>query len=89
MKKLLGIVVLGLLLSGNAYADQRNPTNQWLKTQSVNTLTQIHAYELVHTVASANQLAFTLTKPKTNLNDGKFIVVVCALEAKNTYCWLP
>ena len=33
MKKLLGIVILGLLLSGNAYADERCTVErkQWIK----------------------------------------------------------
>ena len=92
MRKLLGIVVLGLLFSlkANAESTPKNPTNLWLDTQNVNSLTQKHGYQLVHTTASANQIAWTLTKPKSNINDGKFIVVICVSRGiEITDCWLP
>ena len=91
MKKILGILVLCLLLmSGNAYADPNNPSNLWLKTQNVNSLTQEHGYQLVHTVALTSQIAWTLTKPKSSKRDGKFIVVSCYSDAQDkTTCWLP
>ena len=92
MKKLLTIMVLSLLFSlkANAESTPKNPTNLWLDTQNVNSLTQKHGYQLVHTTASANQIAWTLTKPKSNINDGKFIVVICVSRGiEITDCWLP
>ena len=91
MKKILSIIVLGLLLGGNVYADPKNPSNLWLKTQNVNSLTQEHGYQLVHTVALTSQIAWTLTKPKSSKRDGKFIVVTCYSggEDEKVTCWLP
>tara|TARA_B100001057_G_scaffold267114_1_gene267234 strand:+ start:200 stop:484 length:285 start_codon:yes stop_codon:yes gene_type:complete len=94
MKKLLGIVVLILLWCGNAYADPENPTNLWLDTQTVNSLTQEHGYQLVHTAGVSSRVSgaviWTLTKPKSNINDGKFIVVTCSSRGEDiTDCWLP
>ena len=90
MKKLLGIIVLSLLWCNVGVADPKNPTNLWLKTQNVNSLTQEHGYLLVGSTASASQVAWTLTKPKSSKRDGKFIVVSCVSDGmEKTDCWLP
>ena len=95
MKKLLGIVVLGLLLSGNAYADPRNPSKEWLKTQNVNSLTQQHGYALQFvTMTTEDDFQYTqyhLTRSKNNMNDGKYIVITCSYRGISFghHCFLP
>ena len=89
IKKILRIVVLGMLISGNAYADPKNPTNQWLETQSINSLTQKHGYKLLHTATYANQIVWTLTKSKNFPREYSFIVVTCVSKGKVSECWLP
>jgi len=46
MKKLLGIVVLGLFCTSISFANPKKPTNEWLENKSVNDLTQKYGYKL-------------------------------------------
>ena len=93
MKKLLKIIILSFLLSGNLYADSLNPTNLWLSTQDVNSLTQVHGFQLVNTIASPSQFGWTLIKSKSPnfIKDNNIIIIVCYAknETEKTTCWLP
>ena len=86
MKKLLSILVLSLLFNGSAFADALKPTNDWLKNQSVNSLTNKHSYVLVETTGVATGIIYTLKRHNnivscvTNFKGGK---------AKNLNCYLP
>ena len=86
MKKLLSIIVLGLLLSGNAYANQYDPTDEWLADKTVNQLTQEYGYKLFSvTPSGSNTTLYTLTYKK--------VVVSCVVADGNPkmkfYCFLP
>ena len=94
MKKLLSILDLSLLLSGNAFGDPKNPTNEWLKDQTVNTLTQKHGYTLKFvTMTTEEDMQYTnyiLTRLKNSI-DGKQIVVTCSYRGITFghHCFLP
>ena len=94
MKKLLSIIALSLLFSGSAFGDPKNPTNEWLKDQTVNTLTQSHGYTLKFvTMTTEEDMQYTnyiLTRLKNSI-DGKQIVVTCSYRGINFghHCFLP
>ena len=91
MKKIFSIIILGWLLSGQAYADPKNPTDEWLKDKTVNDLTQKYGYKL----SSAN---YGVGGPKNNisiytLTSGK-IVITCLVQKEyyqepEILCFLP
>ncbi|MDC0983974.1 hypothetical protein OAR10_01000 [Candidatus Pelagibacter sp.] len=89
MKKLLGIVVLGLLWCNNSIADPDNPTSEWLETQSVKTLTQEYDYNLNSIQGGNDRVIYTLT----HFHKGKLIVISCIAElnpkARSSDCFLP
>ena len=63
MKKLLGIVVLGLLLSGNAYAvSQDDIINQHLKNRKLDPIEGIWVYDIGADESSAVRGAWTGTE---------------------------
>jgi hypothetical protein len=86
MKKLLGIIVLGLLWGNVSYSNPNNPTNEWLKDKTVNQLTQEYGYMLFSVINDgSNTVLYTLTNKK--------IVVSCVVASGNPkvkfYCFLP
>ena len=86
MKKLLGIVVLGLLCVNISYSNPNNPTNEWLKDKTVNQLTQEYGYKLFSVNSETrNTTLYTLINRK--------IVVSCVVASGNLkikfYCFLP
>ena len=86
MKKLLGIVFLGLLWTSVSFANPKKPTNEWLANKSVNDLTQKYGYELFSvTVGLQNTTNYHLIYGK--------IVVTCISSPGNPsmkfYCMLP
>ena len=86
MKKLLGIVVLGLLWCNLGYSNPNNPTNEWLQDKTVNQLTQDYGYKLFSVNSeNGNTTLYTLTNKK--------IVVSCVVASGNPklklYCFLP
>ena len=95
MKKLLGIIVLGLLLSGNAYAAELFPkkelkleeiTNNWLKNKTVTDLAILgftYRYERITTTEDSVQYYLTIR------NDNGSVRVICFVDSKKTICRLP
>ena len=95
MKKLLGIMVLGLLLSGSGYAAELFPkkelkleeiTNNWLKNKTVTDLAILgftYRYERITT--TENSVQYYLTKR----NDNGSVRVICFVDSKKTICRLP
>ena len=86
MKKLICILVLGLLWSNVGYSNPNNPTNEWLKDKTVNQLTQEYGYKLFSVISErSNTTLYTLTNRK--------IVVSCVVASGNPkikfYCFLP
>jgi len=86
MKKILSIIILGLLWCNISYSNPNNPTNEWLKDKTVNQLTQEYGYKLfsvIHT--GSNTELYTLINRK--------IVVSCVVASGNPkmkfYCFLP
>ena len=85
MKKLLVIVVLGLLWCSISYANPKNPTNEWLENKTVNELTQKFGYKLFAVTPDNNTTLYHLVNGK--------IVVTCLVAQGNPkiklYCFLP
>ena len=95
MKKLFStILVLGLLLSGNAYAATLKEVNkdiskEWLKDKTDNELLR-NGFNLYN----GNGLAITTTEDSVQYHlaiflDGKFQMVICFVDVKKTICKLP
>ena len=81
MKKLLGIVVLGLLLSGNAYAVK---IKMMPEGTSVNSLLkdgwELHSTDVVSTKGSVSHF-YNLTKDKN--------IITCGSAQGTVLCWKP
>ena len=94
MKKLLLTILFTLVLSGGAFADPKNPTKEWLKDQTVNTLTQKHGYTLKFvTMTTEEDMQYTnyiLTRLKNSVDGGQ-IIVTCSYRGINFghHCFLP
>ena len=94
MKKLLLTILFTLVLSGGVIADPKNPTKEWLKSQTVNSLTQEHGYTLKFvTMTTEEDMQYTnyiLTKLKNSI-DEKQIVVTCSYRGITFghHCFLP
>jgi hypothetical protein len=95
MKKLLGIVVMGLLLSGNGYAAESikgklvftdQITSDFLKNKSVTDLEKLgFKYKTESVTTIEDSVQYYLFKP---MNDG-FAHVICFVDPKKTICRLP
>ena len=96
MKKLLGmILVLGLLLSGNAYAAESikgkivftdQITSDFLKNKSVTDLVNLgFNYKTENVTTTEDSVQYYLFK---TMNDG-FAHVICFVDSKKTICKLP
>lgn len=94
MKKLLGFVVLGLLLSGSAYAAKLEEANneissEWLKGKSINELLR-NGFDIFRIVNSdINPSEKTAQYHLRTYVDGNFQIVVCFIDIKKTTCILP
>ena len=94
MKKLLGFVVLGLLLSGSAYAAKLEEANneissEWLKGKSINELLR-NGFDIFRIVNSdINPSEKTAQYHLRTYVDGNFQIVVCFIDIEKTTCILP
>ena len=80
----------------SSYADPENPTAEWLKTQTVNTLTQVHGYTLKFvTMTTEEDMQYTnyiLTRPMSIIKKvRKEIVITCSYRGITFghHCFLP
>ena len=95
MKKLLGIVVLGLLLSGNAYAaklikdkliSSDQVTTDFLKNKSVTDLRLLGFRRIDRPLTTTeNSVQYYLFK---RFDNGS-VHVICFVDPKKTICRLP
>ena len=90
MKKLLSILVLSLLLSGNGYAAEWDDP-EWLQVQTVNILTEKHGFKLVTVTSVQNALHYHLEKG--NRAKG-YIYITCissydADSSRRLHCFKP
>ena len=86
MKKLLSIIILGLLWGNISYSNPNNPTDEWLADKTVNQLIQEYGYKLFSiTPTGSSTTVYTLINRK--------IVVSCVVASGNPkmklYCFLP
>ena len=90
MKVLAGILLAFLLLSGAASAAEWDDPD-WLKVQTVNTLTKVHGFQL-HSVTSAhNVLHYHLEKRKVG-SGSTYVTCITSYDARasrNLHCLKP
>ena len=94
MKKLLSIIFVSLLFSGNVYAATLKEVNkdiskEWLKDKTVNELLR-NGFSLYN----GNGSEITTTEESVQYHlatflDGKFQMVICFVDVKKTICKLP
>ena len=90
MKFFVRITLCFTLLTGLAFAAEwDNP--QWLKTQSVNSLTEEHGFKLIRVTSSQNALHYHLEK---GTRASGFTYVTCigsydASSARRLHCFKP
>ena len=95
MKKLLAIMVLVLLLSGNAYAAELFPkkeltrkeiTNEWLKNKTVTDLKLLgFVYRIELITSTEDSVQYYLSKS----TESGSVRVICFVDIKKTICRLP
>ena len=78
----------------NSFADELNPTNEWLKHQTVNTLTQEYGYTLKFFSGDSKYTNYILEKRKNKIEGNETnIIVTCTLRSIGAsggiYCFLP
>ena len=94
MQKLLSLIFVSLLFSGNAYAatlkeDNKGISKEWLKDKTVNELLR-NGFGLYQ----GNGSEITTTEESVQYHlatflDGKFQMVICFVDVKKTICKLP
>jgi hypothetical protein len=94
IKKLLSLIFVSLLFSGNAYAatlkeDNKGISKEWLKDKTVNELLR-NGFGLYQ----GNGSEITTTEESVQYHlatflDGKFQMVICFVDVKKTICKLP
>jgi hypothetical protein len=91
MLKILKIVILSLLLSGNAFsAEELNKskiTNDWLINKTVLDLIQLQfKYSNPSITTTGNSVQYHLLRL---LPDDKIVYVICFVDSSKTICRLP
>ena len=94
IKKLLSLIFVSLLFSGNAYAatlkeDNKGISKEWLKDKTVNELLR-NGFGLYQ--GNGSEITTTEDSVQYHLGtyiDGKFQMVICFVDVKKTICKLP
>ena len=94
MKKLLSLIFISLLFSGNAYAATLKEVNkgiskEWLKDKTVNELLR-NGFGLYQ--GNGSEITTTEDTVQYHLGtyiDGEFQMVICFVDVKKTICKLP
>jgi len=94
MKKLLSLIFVSLLFSGNAYAATLKEVNkgiskEWLKDKTVNELLR-NGFGLYQ--GNGSEITTTEDSVQYHLGtyiDGEFQMVICFVDVKKTICKLP
>ena len=94
IKKLLSLIFVSLLFSGNAYAATLKEVNkgiskEWLKDKTVNELLR-NGFGLYQ--GNGSEITTTEDSVQYHLGtyiDGKFQMVICFVDVKKTICKLP
>jgi len=94
MKKLLSLIFISLLFSGNAYAATLKEVNkgiskEWLKDKTVNELLR-NGFGLYQ--GNGSEITTTEDSVQYHLGtyiDGEFQMVICFVDVKKTICKLP
>ena len=94
MNKFLTICTILIFFFNSSFADNLNPTNEWLKQQTVNSLTQEYGYTLKFVSGDRQFTSYILEKNKnTTKENKKNIIVTCTLRnvgaVGGIYCFLP
>ena len=93
-KKILSIILVSLLLSGNVYAATLKELNksiskEWLKDKTVNELLR-NGFGLYQ--GNGSEITTTEDSVQYHLGtyiDGEFQMVICFVDVKKTICKLP
>ena len=94
IKKLLSLIFVSLLFSGNAYAatlkeDNKGISKEWLKDKTVNELLR-NGFGLYQ--GNGSEITTTEDSVQYHLGtyiDGEFQMVICFVDVKKTICKLP
>jgi hypothetical protein len=94
MKKLLSLIFVSLLFSGNAYTATLKEVNkgiskEWLKDKTVNELLR-NGFGLYQ--GNGSEITTTEDSVQYHLGtyiDGEFQMVICFVDVKKTICKLP